>query len=481
MTGMRDYPGEDVRRLANKIAVARRRAAVAQAELAAACMRYGDARTADDRRDSVGGRGPGRVRPGEFVADEVSLLIRDQPYAVRRLLARSRRLAAGLPTVWEAFAVGDLDAEQVRVIDRVARRVAEAATLLAIDEQVVDAAQTRSPKQLAVWLLRLVVQCEPLAFAQRHRRALAERRVTVVQGADGMGYVTGEVSAADAAAIDAVLAAAARSLGAEDPRTDQQRRSDVFADLLLGRLGLVEPEPAEGERPGAGDQNKDWLEVEDVDPDTGELLGTRWQPIDKEGEVIGDPVANAPTAAATAAVAARLNVAGRNRLRIGVVVPLSSLLGARECPGELADRSGLVPAEELRRLIAESLGSDGTGRNSVLFTRLLTDDGGRLLDTTELGRYASARLAQAIRVRAGTCKFPTCSVPADRCDLDHHEPVPQGPTSGTNLDPGCRRHHRGKTFAWLATVRDEDAVDWTMPDDQHYRCVDDPLPTGLAA
>src|SRR6188472_3145463 len=82
----------------------------------------------------------------------------------------------------------------------------------------VDAADTRSPKQLQVWLLRLVVQLEPLAFAQRHHRALAERRVSVVQGADGMGYVTGEVSAADAAAIDAQLAAAARSLGAEDPR-----------------------------------------------------------------------------------------------------------------------------------------------------------------------------------------------------------------------------------------------------------------------
>jgi hypothetical protein len=62
----------------------------------------------------------------------------------------------------------------------------------------------------------------------------------------------------------------------------------------------------------------------------------------------------------------------------------------------------------------------------MLFTRPLTDDGGRLLDTTELGRYASARLAQAIKIRAGTCRFPTCTVPAERCDLDHHEPLPSG-------------------------------------------------------
>jgi hypothetical protein len=71
-----------------------------------------------------------------------------------------------------------------------------------------------------------------------------------------LGYVTGEVSAADAAAIDGMLAAAARSLGAADPRTEQQRRSDLFADLLLGRLSLAEPEEDEEQSDEAN-----WLEA----------------------------------------------------------------------------------------------------------------------------------------------------------------------------------------------------------------------------
>jgi hypothetical protein len=62
---------------------------------------------------------------------------------------------------------------QIRVIDRIARRVTETSTPAAIDEQAVEAAQTRSPKQLSVWLLRLVVQLEPFAFEERHRRALS--------------------------------------------------------------------------------------------------------------------------------------------------------------------------------------------------------------------------------------------------------------------------------------------------------------------
>jgi hypothetical protein len=42
-------------------------------------------------------------------------------------------------------------------------------------------------------------------------------------------------------------------------------------------------------------------------------------------------------------------------------------------------------------------------------------------------------------------------------------------------------NHRGKTFAWLACIRDDHGVDWTMPDAEHYRCTDEPLPTGQAA
>jgi hypothetical protein len=49
------------------------------------------------------------------------------------------------------------------------------------------------------------------------------------------------------------------------------------------------------------------------------------------------------------------------------------------------------------------------------------------------------------------------------------------------MDPFCRRHHRDKTFAWLAAIRDHDGIDWIMPDAEHYKCLDQPLPTGRAA
>jgi len=460
------------------VADARRAVAAAQAHLAVVARAYADARIAADREAQRASQAPGRARPGEFVADELSLTLREQPYHVSRLLARTRRLAGGLPTVWAAYAAGELDPEQVRVVDGVARRVTEASTLDALDRQVVDAAQSRCPKQLGLWALKLVVALEPDAFATRHRRALAERRVTVVQGVDGIGYVTGEMSAHDAAAIDGMLTSAARSLGKDDPRTHQQRRSDLFADLLLGRLGWDDQAEDEADPGDEQPSPEEWLETEEIDPDTGELLGTTWRRLDAGGAPVGPAQ---PAVPAGPFVRPRL-VRRPRRLRIGVVVPLSSLLGLTDAPAELVDRTGLVPGEELRQMITDLLHPDGSSdsRDEVMFTRLLTDDGGRLLDVTELGRYPSRRLAEAVMLRAGTCRFPTCSVPADRCDIDHHEPVPRGPTAARNLDPPCRRHHRGKTQAWHATTRDHDGVDWTMPDGHRYRCLDEPLPTGTA-
>jgi hypothetical protein len=477
----------------------------AQAALAEAALAYADSRRRADAADpgfGLDGRGVSRARAGEFAPDELAVMWCDNPWRVRRLLARCARVRSGLPSVWEAHRRGEVDADQLQVVDRAARRAAEDATRAQIDARAVDAARTRNPQQLAAWLLRLVVECEPLQFAARHRRALSERRVTVTQGPDGMGWVTGELSAADVAQIDTLLTALARGLGPADERTEQQRRADLMVDLLLGRLQLLDRDE---EIDRADDDSHDdithdgidhdpvepsveaepadavvWVEVEDIDLDTGELLGTRLEPVTAEGEPVAAPDLGAAASADRSAASwfGARTLRRPSTIRIGVVVPLSSLLGLDDTPAQLADRSSAVPAETLRETIADALGSDGPGADEVLFTRLLTDDGGRLLDTTELGRFPSRRLAEAVALRAGACRFPTCSVPADQCDLDHREPWPRGRTCADDLDPGCRRHHRGKTFAWLAPVRDRDAVDWTLPGDLTYRRFDEPLPTG---
>ncbi|MFZ1288422.1 MAG: HNH endonuclease signature motif containing protein, partial [Candidatus Phosphoribacter sp.] len=44
-----------------------------------------------------------------------------------------------------------------------------------------------------------------------------------------------------------------------------------------------------------------------------------------------------------------------------------------------------------------------------------------------------AELARLVRARDGTCRFPGCGMPAERCDIDHAIPFPHGPTDVRNL------------------------------------------------
>ncbi|PJE10646.1 MAG: hypothetical protein CK429_18515, partial [Mycobacterium sp.] len=59
----------------------------------------------------------------------------------------------------------------------------------------------------------------------------------------------------------------------------------------------------------------------------------------------------------------------------------------------------------------------------------------------------SSALADFVRARDLTCRWPGCEVPATACDLDHTLPYAQGgPTHAGNLKCYCRTHHLMKTF-----------------------------------
>jgi len=134
---------------------------------------------------------------------------------------------------------------------------------------------------------------------------------------------------------------------------------------------------------------------------------------------------------------------------IGVTIPVTTLAGLDEQPGTSFDGQFTLPADLVRDLAAEP---------GTLFHRIITDPDGHVLDDTELGRFPSDKLRIGVQIRDGSCQFPTGSKPAVACDLDHKIPHPRGPTTGANLHPLCRRHHRMKTAGTLnpytATIRD---------------------------
>lgn len=58
----------------------------------------------------------------------------------------------------------------------------------------------------------------------------------------------------------------------------------------------------------------------------------------------------------------------------------------------------------------------------------------------------SAALADFIRCRDLTCRWPGCDKPAWKADIDHTVPYPGGPTHPSNNACYCRFHHLMKTF-----------------------------------
>jgi hypothetical protein len=64
----------------------------------------------------------------------------------------------------------------------------------------------------------------------------------------------------------------------------------------------------------------------------------------------------------------------------------------------------------------------------------------------------SPALADFVRSRDLTCRFPGCDVPADRCDIDHTIPYPAGPTQASNLKCLCRKNHKNRTVPLTAVL-----------------------------
>jgi hypothetical protein len=78
----------------------------------------------------------------------------------------------------------------------------------------------------------------------------------------------------------------------------------------------------------------------------------------------------------------------------------------------------------------------------------------------ELGYVPSKALADFVRCRDMTCRWPGCDHPAGECDIDHTIPhADGGPTHASNLKCYCRTHHLVKTFwGW----RDRQLPDGTL-------------------
>lgn len=126
---------------------------------------------------------------------------------------------------------------------------------------------------------------------------------------------------------------------------------------------------------------------------------------------------------------------------IAVTIGADVLAGFVPGFAESADGRWGVPAA----WIAAVIGSGSTFWHRIVVDPVSDD----VLAHEYIGRLAPDILKIALQFLHATCQGPGCMVPAKFCDIDHRVPFPEGPTTGDNLGPFCRRHHGYKGHGLL--------------------------------
>jgi hypothetical protein len=135
-------------------------------------------------------------------------------------------------------------------------------------------------------------------------------------------------------------------------------------------------------------------------------------------------------------------------------VPATTLAGISDDPGIL---SGYGPLT--RQACQELAAGDATWR------RVFTDPASGVVRDLDRHTYRpSARLAEFIAVRDGTCIAPGCTRPAHTCQVDHTVRWADGCTVDGNLDALCWPDHRLKEVCgWTLTQPAPGHCRWTSP------------------
>lgn len=173
------------------------------------------------------------VHADEFHPLEVACALTLTRRMSERETTASFDLVRRLPNVWQALSDGDIDWARARVfidgLDHI-----DPHTARAIADQALPSAPALTTGRLAALLRRLCLEHDPDDAWERYENSVDDRAVMTFASNDGTGTIYGLNLPADR--LNEAMGhveALARQLG--DDRTIDQKRADVFLDLLSGR------------------------------------------------------------------------------------------------------------------------------------------------------------------------------------------------------------------------------------------------------
>jgi hypothetical protein len=438
----------------------------------------------------------------EFTADELANALAESRGRAGDLVDLAQTLQSRLPGTAAALDDGIITRYKAEIIAR-ATALLDAAEARAAEDKVLDRAARLTPGGLRAAIAAAVMDVAPEKAKERREAAAKDARVERWAEDSGNAALMGcELPPDEVLAADQRITAWAKELRRAGLEGDMDvLRARAFLDLLLGKDSRPRQDtPGDGSGPAG--------------PGSG----------GPGPEGPGTP----PPSAGPAGGAVPTGFAGR----VTLTVPLATVTGLADRPGELAGIGPVDPwlARDLAAAAAQNpkttwcvtvtdpdghavghgcarpepkghrkhAGPGPPGQTGFTFTpasrdgppggygtwRLRTPGPGPgLIITLESlatdpcdhrhqasGHDPGARLKHLIQVRNATCTSPVCRRPAAQCDVEHNTPYEAGGrTCRCNTGPKCRHDHRLKQHPkWTVDQLPDGTFRWTTPAGRTY-------------
>jgi hypothetical protein len=491
---------------------------------------------------------PGGLRPqwGKFAGDELAVATATSKVAADKTLALAYDLAARLPGTARALREGVIDGCKAQIIAETTR-ILDDAGAAAAEALILPEIAGKTPGQIRVVAGRAVLTAGPEAARLRRERAQQDARVELWRDDAGTAALCGyNLPPDEALTADQAISTRARELKAAGlAGTMDQLRVRAYLDSLLGQDTLAalqagkqsaaRDDAADNDQPGhtgnnagrpgpapGGTDKQSRCRDEDRPGSSPECACRPDRSPDGTGR--GRDAADS-TGAADETCPAPAAHPGGLAARINLTIPLATLLGLADRPGEAAGFGAIDAA------LARAMAAAAATSSSTTWCLTVTDDHGRpaghgcahrprgtratstgppgqrpqpgpgppggygtwRLHTGADGppltvdiepvavtdcdhRHESAgyqpsdRLRHLVETRDGECTWPPCRRQARSCDFEHAVPWDQGGrTCACNAGARCRHHHHAKQApGWRLEQHQPGYHTWTTPSGRTY-------------
>jgi hypothetical protein len=416
----------------------------------------------------------------EFTADEVANALGESRTRGYELMGTAGHLDTHLPGTRAALREGILSLGKARIITA-ATALLDEDEAAAAEAEVLDRAARLTPAGLRAAIARAVIKAAPKKAKERRETAAKDARVERWLQDTGNAALMGcELPPAEALAADEQITALAKELRQAGLDGDMdQLRARAFLDLLLGtdsrprQGGGAAPAASPAGAAPAGFASRVTLTVP---------LATLAGLADRPGE-LGSLGPVDPWLARDLAAAAAANPKTTWCLTVTDSQGHAVAHGcARPEPKNQRNRAGPgAPAETGFSFTQASrdgppggygtwrLRTPGPGPDLIITIDPITTDPCDHRHETK-GHDPGAKLRHLAQIRHTTCTSPICRRPASQADFEHNIPYEAGGrTCLCNAGPKCRHDHRLKQRPkWHVDQLPDGTFRWTTPAGRTY-------------